>query len=466
MRQQPTSLSVLALGRAYRSGDLEPVEVTEAYLQAAEAHPQGRLAYRTLTAARARRQAQEAARLFRAGVDTGPLQGVPIAVKDLLDMEGEVSAAGSKVLLQERPPAEQDAPVVARLDAAGAVFLGRTTMTELAFSGIGINPHFGTPGCVRDPERVPGGSSSGTGVAVALGLAAAGLGSDTGGSVRIPAAVNGILGLKTTDGRIPTEGAVPLSTTLDTIGPLARDADDAWALYLTMLAEPYRALPEPPERLVVLAPTTVLQEELEPAVAAAFTAALARLEAAGCEVRRAELPLLTEVAGLYRRYGSFAAFEALALYQELLERRGDAMDRRVVERVLQVAERPAVDYIRLGYARDALRRRFWPELAGVDAVAAPTLAILPPRIDALAEDRDYFRANARMLRNTTVFNVLASPAVSVPAGDTPEGLSVGLMLATRPGEEALALGIARRFVNAGVDRASGRRQQQQQRPRR
>ncbi|MEJ2666907.1 MAG: amidase family protein [Deinococcales bacterium] len=194
MSPEPTSLSLLALAQAYRSGELDPVDVTEAYLAAAGRHPEGERIYRTLTPARARRQAQEASRRFRAGVDTGPLQGVPIAVKDLLDMEGEVSAAGSKVLLQGAPAA-QDAPVVARLDAAGAVFLGRTNMTELAFSGIGINPHFGTPGCARDPSRVPGGSSSGSGVAVATGLAVAALGSDTGGSVRIPASVNGIVGL-------------------------------------------------------------------------------------------------------------------------------------------------------------------------------------------------------------------------------------------------------------------------------
>jgi aspartyl-tRNA(Asn)/glutamyl-tRNA(Gln) amidotransferase subunit A len=448
MAADPTSLTVLSLARAYRSGELDPVEVTEAYLAAIDRHPQGDLVYRRVTAERARRQAQEASRMFRAGVDTGPLQGVPLAVKDLFDMEGEVSAAGSKVLL-ERPPAEQDAPVLARLDAAGAVFLGRTTMTELAFSGIGINPHFGTPSCVRDADRVPGGSSSGSGVAVASGLAAAALGSDTGGSVRIPAAVNGIVGLKTTDGRIPTEGAVPLSTTLDTVGPLARDADDAWALFQAMAAEPYRGLAEPPERLVLLAPTTVLQDDLEGAVEDVFRFALARLEALGMEVRESDLPMLAEVPQLYRRYGSFASHEAFALYEDLLTERGDAMDPRVVARILQVGGRPSADYIRLGYARADLRRRFWPELAGVDAILAPTLAILPPRVDALSSDSDYFTANARMLRNTTVFNVLASPAVSVPAGDAPNGLFVGLMVVTRPGEEALALGIARRWARSG-----------------
>ncbi|MEJ2666906.1 MAG: amidase family protein [Deinococcales bacterium] len=215
-----------------------------------------------------------------------------------------------------------------------------------------------------------------------------------------------------------------------------------------MLAEPYRELAEPPRRLVLLAPTTVLQEALEEPVASIFAATLQRLEELGHEVRRRELPVLAEVAELYRRYGSFAAHEAYALYQELLERRGDDMDPRVVQRVLRVAGRPAADYIRLGYARTALRRRFWPGLAGVDAVLAPTLAILPPRIDALAEDDAYFAANARMLRNTTVFNVLASPAASVPAGDTADGLSVGLMVVTRPGEEALALGIGRSLPRA------------------
>ena len=447
MAAEPTSLTVLSLARAYRAGELDPVDVTEAYLAAIDRHPAGGLVYRLVTAERARRQAQEASRLLRAGVDTGPLQGVPIAIKDLLDMEGEVSAAGSKVLL-ERPPADEDAPVVARLDAAGAVFLGRTTMTELAFSGIGINPHFGTPPCARDAERVPGGSSSGSGVAVAAGLAAAALGSDTGGSVRIPASVNGIVGLKTTDGRIPTEGAVPLSTTLDTLGPLARDADDAWALYQAMAAEPHHDLPEPPQKLVVLAPTTVLQAELEPAVERVFRAALERLAALGMEVRQEALPMLAEIPELYRRYGSFASHEAFALYEAILKERGEAMDPRVVARILKVGGRPSADYIRLGYARAALRRRFWPELAGVDAVVAPTLAIVPPRIDALSDDGAYVEANARMLRNTTVFNVLASPAASVPAGDTPDGLSVGLMVATRPGEEGLALGIARRLARA------------------
>jgi len=448
MAPDPTSLTVLGLASAYRSGELEPVAVTEAYLAAA-ADPRGRFVYRTLCPERALAQARRARQLFEAGVDTGPLQGIPIAVKDLIAMEGEVSAAGSAVLL-EGDPAAEDAPVVARLDAVGAVFLGRTNMTELAFSGIGINPHFGTPGCARDPARIPGGSSSGSGVAVAAGLAAAALGSDTGGSVRIPASVNGIVGLKTTDGRIPTEGAVPLSTTLDTLGPLARDVDDAWALFLAMAAEPYRALAAAPDRLTVVAPTTLLHDELEPEVLAVFERALERLEAAGVDVRVMELPVLADIPAMYRTYGSFGGHEAFALYEEVLRDRGSEMDPRVVARILEVADRPSADYIRLGYARLDARRRFWPELTGVDAVLAPTLPILPPRIDALADDAAYFRANRLVLRNTTVFNVLGCPAASVPGGDTPDGLSVGVMIATRPGEEELALAVGRLVAAGGA----------------
>ncbi|HEX7039393.1 MAG TPA: amidase family protein [Trueperaceae bacterium] len=442
MPHDPVRASVAELGAAYRSGSLDPVEVTRAFLDRVAAHPHGRLVYRRVTAERALRQAEHAARLFAAGVDLGPLQGVPVAVKDNLDMAGEVTAAGSRVLAG-RPPAGEDAPVLARLDAAGAVFLGRTNMTELAYSGVGINPHFGTPPCALDETRVPGGSSSGTGVAVAAGLATVGVGSDTGGSVRIPASVNGVVGLKTTDGLVPTAGCAPLSTTLDTLGPLGRTCDDAWTLFTAMTAQRHAPLRPPRERLTLLAPTTLLQDDLEPEVEAAFGAALELLEALGHEVRSAPVPALAEAPELYRRYGSFASHEALALYERELTERGEEMDPRVVRRVMEHAGRPATDYVRLSLARESLRRAFWPSLAGVDAVVAPTLPILPPRVADLEEDAAYFRFNALLLRNTAPFNVLGCPAASVPCGRTGGGLSVGLMIATRPGEEELALGLAK-----------------------
>lgn len=447
MSVEATDLGVVELARGYRDGSLDPLTVTERFLEKISTHRHSATIYRVVTAERARRQALAARRLFEDGIDLGPLQGVPLAIKDNLDMAGEVSAAGSKVLA-ERPPAPSDAPVVARLDAAGAVFLGRTNMTELAYSGIGLNPHFGTSPCAFDEERVPGGSSSGSGAAVGWRLAAAAVGTDTGGSVRIPAAVNGLVGLKTTDGLLPTDGAVALSLTLDTIGPLARDSDDAWALFNVMLSREHTELPPHTGRLRVLAPTTLLQDELEPAVARAFERGLELLEAAGHEVHRGELPLLAESPALYQRYGSFASHEAWALYESELSERGEDFDPRVVSRIVEHANRPAKDYIRLHLGRAELRQRFWTELAGTDVLAAPTLPILPPPIAELNTDEAYFRVNGLMLRNTAPFNVLGVPALSlpVPGAAVPGGLSVGLMLAARPHEEALLLGLAKQLA--------------------
>lgn len=444
-RSAVTTLSVAELARAYRSGDLDPVVVTQTYLAAIAEDPVGSTVYRVVMEERAMRQALSAKRLLDDGIDLGPLQGVPIAIKDLLDTEGEVSASSSRVML-DRPPAPEDAPVAARLDAAGAVFLGRTNMTELAFSGIGINPHFGTPPCALDDERVPGGSSSGSGVAVARRLAAAAVGSDTGGSVRIPASVNGIVGLKTTDGLLPTDGAVPLSTTLDTLGPMARNCDDAWTLFRAMAALPATALDADVGRLTLLAPTTLLTEGLEPEVERAFASALAVLAGLGHTVEVRALELLAEAPALYRRYGSFAGHEAWTIYERELTERTDEMDPRVTHRMTEYANSPSSNYIRLHYGMRDLRRRFWPQLAGVDAIVAPTLPILPPRIAAVRDDDDaYFAANSQVLRNTAPFNVLGCPAASVPCAVTPQGLSVGLMIVTRPGEDELALRIAKQL---------------------
>lgn len=445
-----TSLTAAELARRYRDGSLDPVTVTEAYLAAIEAHPEGAKVYRVVTAQRALKQARAAKRRFEEGLHVSPMQGVPIAIKDLIGTAGDVTAAGSKVLA-ERPAEAEDAPVAARLDAAGAVFLGKTNMTELAYSGIGANPHYGTPGCALDPSRIPGGSSSGSGVAVAARLAAVAVGSDTGGSVRIPAAVNGIVGLKVTDGRIPTDGCAALSTTLDTIGPLARTAEDAWALYLALTAEPHRPLASAPRRLTFLAPTTLLADDLDDATRSGLEEGLARLVDLGHEVRREPLPILLEAPAAYARYGSFASHEVWALYKELFEGRRDDFDPHVADRVYLYAGKPSSDYIRLCYARADLRRRFWPSLAGVDALIGPTIPHVPVEIAAvLSDDETYHRENNRILRNTAPFNVLGSPAVSVPVATTGSGLSIGMMIVTRPQEEELALSVARALELTGV----------------
>lgn len=450
MSEQLTSLTLTDLARRYRDGSLDPVTVTEAYLAAIEAHPEGRAVYRVVTAQRALRQARAAKRRFEDGVGGGPLLGVPIAIKDLLGTAGDVTAAGSRVMAERAPEAE-DAPVAARLDAAGAVFLGKTNMTELAYSGIGINPHFGTPGCALDPRRIPGGSSSGSGVAVAARLAAAAVGSDTGGSVRIPAAVNGIVGLKVTDSRLPTDGCMALSTTLDTLGPMARTAADAWSLFLAMAAEPPAALRPVRERLTFLAPTTLFQDDLDAATAAGFEAGLARLEALGHEVRRAPLPLLLEAPAAYARFGSFASHEVWALYQDEFEARPGDFDPRVLQRVVRFKGRPSADYIRLRRARAEFQRGFWSELAGVDALVAPTIPHVAPLTSSIAtDDEAYHRENDRILRNTAPVNFLGSPAVSVPCATTGDGLSIGLMVVVRPYEEELALGVAQQVQAAAA----------------
>ena len=435
----PTRLGISQLAAAYRSGRLDPVNVTEAYLERIAVGP----VYRLLTVERARRQARASARRFAAGHDAGPLDGIPIAVKDLIDTEGEVTGACSPALM-DGAPAATDAPVAARLDAAGAVFLGKTTMTELAFSGLGINPHVGTPANAFDPARVPGGSSSGSAVAVATLWAAAAVGSDTGGSVRIPAAFNGLVGLKTTDGWIPTDGTVALSTTLDTLGPIAKDADDAWALAQAMAGERPRPLPAAPRRWRLWAPPTVFWEDLDEGVAAACEAAVAKLEAAGHQVERHASSELAALDGLYERYGSFAAHEALALYAEMLARAGERMDARVVERILAVRERPSSDYVRLVAERERLRSALWQAAARCDALIAPTVRVPPPLLAPLVADDDaYVSANLAVLRSTTLGNLLGGAVATVPVGFDHVGTPVGLSLLTQPGEDALALALAK-----------------------
>lgn len=432
----PTGLTLVQLAAAYRSGRLRPRDAVEAWLERIEEGP----IYRLVTASRARLQAARAGAIFEAGVDRGPLQGIPIALKDLMDTEGDVTAAGSAVLAEGRP-AIRDCPAAVRLDRAGAVFLGKTNMTELAFSGLGLNPHFGTPGCALDPERVPGGSSSGSAVAVATGLACVAVGSDTGGSVRIPAAFNGIVGLKTTDGAIPMTGCVPLSPTLDTLGPMARTVEDTWHVWRALAELGPKAFPGPPDRPLSLLVVENLVAGSDPAVGRAFEHACARLAAAGHRIERREIPMLDRVAELYARHGTFAGIEGLAIHGELLERGGDRIDPRVSSRILAYRSRTGDDLERLVEERQRMGREMDGLARPYDAVVAPTVPILPPRIVELDTDPAYVEANARVLSNTQIFNFLGWPAASVPCGKTADGLSVGLMLAAGPGGEESILRI-------------------------
>ena len=434
MSSDPTLLTAVELGKAYRQGSVSPTAVASAYLEKIETG----LVYREVLTDRALAQAERAERQFEAGVDVGPLQGVPLALKDLIGVEGTVTVAGSPAL-EGSSKAAADAPAAARLDAAGAVFLGKTNMTELAFSGIGINPHYGTPPNYFDPQRVPGGSSSGSATAVSSGLACAAVGSDTGGSVRIPGAFNGLVGLKTSEGAIPTDGCVPLSFTLDVLGPITRCVDDAWLMYRAMVALPPAPLPSAPATLRLAAPVTVLRDALDDQVARGFEASLESLEGLGHEVVEVEAPILKEIEESSPRFGSIAAHESFAMYEELIERHGRKMDPRVTGRILAVKSRPSSDYVRLLLARRRWQQQFWTDMGEFDAVVAPTVPILPPRIEDLTEDADYFEANRLCLRNTSIFNALGGSSVSVPAGQGP----VGLMISAPPFNEGLVLAIGK-----------------------
>lgn len=426
------------LAAAYRSGALDPVGVTEAFLATIEVGD----VYRIVSADRARAQARASAARFAAGVPLGPLDGVPIAIKDLLDTAGDTTGACSPPLM-DAPPAAADAPVAARLDAAGAVFLGKTTMTELAFSGLGINPHVGTPPNAIEPGRVPGGSSSGSAVAVARGLATIAVGSDTGGSVRIPASFNGLVGLKTSDGWVPTAGCVTLSSTLDTLGPIAHDAADAWSLAQVMAGATPRPLPDVAPVWRLWAPPEVWWQDLDPGVEAVCRAAVDALEGAGHVIERGAASELAALDGLYARYGSFAAHEALRIHGAMLERDGHRVDPRVASRILAARERSDEDYRTLQRERERLRTAFWRAADGFDAVLSPTVRVPPPqRSPLLGDDDAYVAANLAVLRNTTLGNLLGGPVATVPVGRDPLGLPVGLSVACHPGRDGMALALA------------------------
>ncbi|MEM6428436.1 MAG: amidase family protein [Deinococcota bacterium] len=432
------ALSLSQLAHAYRYEGLSPIEVCKSYLDVLE---EGDV-YRIITHARALTQAQQAEALFQQGIDIGPLQGIPIALKDLLDTQGQVTAAGSTARLVY-PAAVQDCPAVEHLDAAGAVFLGKTNMTELAFSGVGINPHFGTPGCAKDTTRIPGGSSSGSGVAVASQLACAAIGSDTGGSVRIPAAFNGIVGLKPTDGTISNEGVVALSTTLDTLGPMARTVTDTWHLWRALAGHsPQGFLPMSPKGLRVLAITKPFQDSLDDAVNTGFQQGCEAFETLGIRLSHQSLDVMDDIEHLFTDYGNFTGYEALVWHEDILKNQLDNIDPRVSTRIFKAEGLPASRYIKLMYERPKVCAAFWEACDTFDAIIAPTVPILPPKIDSLGKDDEYFRVNGLCLRNTRVFNMLGVPAVSVPCATTEDGLSIGMMIATRPHQEALALSLA------------------------
>jgi len=390
--------------------------------------------------ARAVAEAMDALR--RANAAPSPYAGIPVSVKDLFDVTGQVTRAGSRAL-DDTPPAGADAVAVARLRRAGFVVIGRTNMTEFAYSGLGINPHYGTPRSPwrRDEGHVPGGSSSGAAISVTDGMAHAALGTDTGGSCRIPAAFNGLTGFKPTARRVPLEGSVPLSGTLDSIGPVARSTRCCAVMDAVLADETPEALPEVPlAGLRLLLPETVALDGMEEAVATAFEAALARLVRAGVHITRAPVPEFAEVA-VMNALGGFTASESYAWHRPLLERRGDDYDPRVSSRIRRGAGMSATDYLDLQRARADFVRRASARIAGFDALVMPTAPILPPRIRDLDDEAAYTAANLAALRNPTLINMMDGCSISVPAARPPEP-PVGLMLSIAAGGDRRLLALA------------------------
>ena len=369
-----------------------------------------------------------------------PLAGLPVSIKDLLDVAGEPTTAGS-VVLRDAPPAKGDAAVVQRLRAAGAAIVGKTNMTEFAFSGIGMNPHFGTPAnpCDSEVARVPGGSSSGAAVSVAAGICVAAIGSDTGGSIRIPAALCGLVGFKSTARRVPSAGAVPLSTTLDTICAMTRSVDDC-ILVDSLIADSLLAVPHLPLQGLRLALSrNLMMDDLEPHVAASFSAALSRLSAAGAVICDTALAPLDDCASLNK----FPNVEAYAWHRTLLEQNEAQYDPRVSKRIKYGAAMSAADYIGMQGRRAAWIARMEALLAPYDALIAPTVPIVAPQIALLeGSDEEFFAANAKVLRNTSTINFLDGCAISLPCHAS-GSLPVGLMLAAPAMHDARLLAIAK-----------------------
>jgi aspartyl-tRNA(Asn)/glutamyl-tRNA(Gln) amidotransferase subunit A len=373
--------------------------------------------------------------LRRAKAAPSRFAGIPISIKDLFDIRGQVTRAGSRAL-EDSAPAAADAPVVARLRQAGFIVIGRTNMTEFAFSGIGINPHYGTPkgAWKRSEGHIPGGSSSGAAVSVLDGMAHGALGTDTGGSCRIPAAYNGIVGYKPTQRRIPLDGGVPLSFSLDSYGPLARSVNCCAILDAVLADEPVTALRKRPIKGVRLAvPTTIVLDELDDAVAQTFERALNTLSRLGAEIEHIEVPEFLDSITMNSK-GGFAAAESYAWHRYLLTSKGDVYDPRVSVRILRGEAISAADYIDLVQARRSLIARVNARLAPYDALVLPTTVNTPPRIADLADDKVFTTQNMRSLRNCSLINLIDGCAISLPAhreGEVP----VGLMLAAPGGAD-------------------------------
>ena len=438
------------LGRGIAAGKIDPVALTETYLAAGAAHPFGPRIYVRMTPERALAEAESARQRAKAGLRRGLLDGVPISWKDLFDTAGIVTEAGS-MLLEGRVP-EADAAVLQRATQAGTVCLGKTHMSELAFAGLGVNPAYGgntdpqpgTPPNLHDPALAPGGSSSGAAASVAFGLAAAGIGSDTGGSVRVPAAWNDLVGLKTTHGRLSLQGVVPLAESFDTIGPLCRTVEDCAQLLAVMEGgkpADLRGATLQGRRFLVLEPYS---SDVREGPGAAFSAAVARLAKAGARIETGTVAGIEEAMALSP---VLFATEGYGTWRDVIEAAPEKMYSRILERFRGGQAFSAPDYVAAWRRLHVLRALWARETAGFDAVLLPTVPNLPPDVHRLMQDPDFYvNENLITLRNTRVGNLMGLCGLTLPTGLPSCGL---MMLGAAMGDERLLrLGAAAEAVLA------------------
>jgi len=447
MAKPPVNPTILHLATELAASRTSSRELTEAALARIEdPKGEGKRVFVKVWREAALAAADASDALRKAGMMPTPLAGIPVSIKNLCNVRGETTLAGSTAL-DDAAPAEEDAPVVARLRAAGAVIVGSTNMSEFAFSGVGFNPHYGTPGNPADRKRVPGGSSSGAAVSVADQMAVAALGTDTGGSVRIPAAVCGLVGFKPTARRVPIDGVVPLSTTLDSIGPLANSVE-CCAIVDSVFAGKPISIPDaaPLAGLRFAVPRHFVMDGLDPIVAEAFERACTALAAKGVHIEPIDLPQLNELVTINAK-GGFAASESYAWHKDLIGRRGAEYDPFVAPRIRRGAEMTAADYIELLARRADLQKRVSAVTANYDATIMPTCAIVAPTLDEVSTPEGFVKKNLLLLRNTSVGNFLDRCGISLPCHAAGE-LPVGFMLMGEAMADKRILGIARSVAPA------------------
>ena len=419
------------LGRGIGAGQIDPVMLAQVYLDAIDAHPARDRIYARVTADRALFEAQAAAKRAASGNRLSLLDGVPISWKDLFDTQGVETEAGSNLLAGRVP--DRDALVLENATAAGLVCLGKTHMSELAFSGLGYNPSTATPPCINDENAVPGGSSSGAAASVAFDLAAIGIGSDTGGSVRIPSAWNDLVGLKTTAGRLSLEGVVPLALKFDTVGPLCRSVEDAARMLAALEGgkpADLKGATLEGKRLAIL--QTIALDDVRDEPQGAFQDAVLKLGAAGAKIRHVNVPEIEDAMALT---SCLYTTEAYGLWRDVIEAHPENMYAEILQRFLLGKDHSGPDYVAAWATLEATRIAYDKATAGFDAVILPTAPILPPDLARMKSDHTYYvTENLLSLRNTRIGNLMGLCALSLPTGVP----SCGLMMMMHPHhEEAL-----------------------------